>query len=108
MFSPILMICPLSIESLLCKPLMYKPVMLHHFSTLPNKVIFLSLRQWNTLINHPLLKMARKKYKKITGMIKKHLEKVPKVEAGQILYYFFEDSGLLGHYLDPGSIKTEK
>jgi len=51
---------------------------------------------------------GREKIKRITEMIKRHLEKVPKEDAGQILYYFFEDSGLLGHYLDPGSAKTEK
>ncbi len=48
------------------------------------------------------------KIKKITKMMKNHLEKVPKIDAGQILYYFFTDSGLLGHYLDPGSKRTEK
>jgi DNA helicase-2/ATP-dependent DNA helicase PcrA len=51
---------------------------------------------------------GKEKIIRITQMIKKHLEKVPKEEAGQILYYFFEDSGLLGYYLDPGSLKTEK
>ena len=51
---------------------------------------------------------GKEKINRITEMIKKHLEKVPKEEAGQILYYFFEDSGLLGYYLDPGSLKTEK
>jgi len=51
---------------------------------------------------------GKEKISKITAMIKKHLEKVPRVEAGQILYYFFEDSGLLGYYLDPGSARTEK
>ncbi|MGH7203643.1 MAG: ATP-dependent helicase [Candidatus Levyibacteriota bacterium] len=51
---------------------------------------------------------GKTKVKRITEMIKHHLEKVPHEQAGQILYYFFEDSGLLGHYLDPGSAKTEK
>jgi DNA helicase-2/ATP-dependent DNA helicase PcrA len=51
---------------------------------------------------------GKEKITRITDMIKRHLENVPKEEAGQILYYFFEDSGLLGYYLDPGSIKTEK
>ncbi|MEK7571065.1 MAG: ATP-dependent DNA helicase [Patescibacteria group bacterium] len=45
---------------------------------------------------------------RIVEMLKKHLEKVPTETAGQILYYFFEDSGLLGHYLDPGTIRTER
>jgi DNA helicase-2/ATP-dependent DNA helicase PcrA len=41
-------------------------------------------------------------------MMKRHLAKIPLDTAGQILYYFFEDSGLLGHYLDPKSQRTEK
>ncbi len=55
-----------------------------------------------------LTQEGKEKIQRITQMIKRHLEKVPKEEAGQILYYFFEDSGLLGYYLDPGSAKTEK
>ena len=41
-------------------------------------------------------------------MIKSHLQHVPQEQAGQMLYSFFEDSGLLGYYLDPGTAKTEK
>jgi DNA helicase II / ATP-dependent DNA helicase PcrA len=37
--------------------------------------------------------------KRITAMIKKHLRHVPRETAGQILYYFLEDSGLLQQYL---------
>ncbi len=51
---------------------------------------------------------GKEKIARIAEMIKKHLEQVPKEQAGQILYNFFEDSGLLGHYLDPGSARTEK
>ena len=51
---------------------------------------------------------GKEKMTKIVEMMKRHLEKVPRETAGQILYYFFEDSGLLGHYLDPRSLRTEK
>lgn len=51
---------------------------------------------------------TRDKVTRIADMIKRHLELIPKETAGQILYYFFEDSGLLGHYLDPDSSRTEK
>jgi DNA helicase II / ATP-dependent DNA helicase PcrA len=51
---------------------------------------------------------GKEKIKKITDMMKRHLGRVPQEPAGQILYYFFEDSGLLGHYLDPQSARTEK
>lgn len=50
---------------------------------------------------------GKQKITKILEMLKKHLELVPQEQAGQILYNFFEDSGLLGHYLDPGSLRTE-
>lgn len=51
---------------------------------------------------------GKEKSMQLVTMIKRHLEKVPTLSAGQILYYFFEDSGLLGHYLDPGNPRTEK
>lgn len=51
---------------------------------------------------------GKEKVTRITDMMKRHLARIPRETAGQILYYFFEDSGLLGHYLDPGSTRTEK
>ena len=51
---------------------------------------------------------GKEKISRIVAMMKRHLEKIPHDTVGQILYYFFEDSGLLGHYLDPASAKTEK
>ncbi len=51
---------------------------------------------------------GKEKVKKIVEMIKRHLSHVPQQTAGQILYYFFEDSGLMGYYLDPKTLKTER
>ncbi len=51
---------------------------------------------------------GKEKINRLIKMIKRHLEKVPLETAGQILYYFFDDSGLLGHYLDPKTPRTEK
>ena len=48
------------------------------------------------------------KFERIEDIIKKHLKLISNESAGQILYYFFEDSGLLGYYLDPKSVKTER
>jgi DNA helicase-2/ATP-dependent DNA helicase PcrA len=48
------------------------------------------------------------KFQRIEDMMKKHLKLLSTETAGQILYYFFEDSGLLGYYLDPKSAKTER
>ena len=53
-------------------------------------------------------KEGQEKIAKIISILKKHLSKIPNETAGQILYYFFEESGLLGHYLDPRSARTEK
>lgn len=55
-----------------------------------------------------LTKKGNEKISRILAMFKNHLEKISKEPAGQILYYFFEESGLLGHYLDPRSVRTEK
>src|SRR6185437_2846680 len=51
---------------------------------------------------------GKEKINHITTMLKKHLAKVPSETAGQLLYYFFEDSGLMGYYLDPKTPKTDK
>ncbi len=51
---------------------------------------------------------GKEKITRIVEMMKRHLSRIPKETAGQILYYFFEDSGLLGYYLDPKSQRTEK
>ncbi len=45
-----------------------------------------------------------KQFQTIYEMIMRHLKKVPKQTAGQILYYFLEDTGLLQKFL---SAKTE-
>ncbi len=55
-----------------------------------------------------LTKEGQEKIQRITEMMKRHLSRIPLDNAGQILYYFFEDSGLLGHYLDPKTQRTEK
>lgn len=51
---------------------------------------------------------GKEKIQRITQMLKKHMQLLSTETAGQILYYFFEDSGLLGYYLDPKSVKTEQ
>ncbi|MBI5044976.1 MAG: ATP-dependent helicase [Candidatus Levybacteria bacterium] len=48
-----------------------------------------------------------KKIKRVEEILKKHLQLLSTESAGQILYYFFEDSGLLGYYLDPKTSQTE-
>lgn len=48
------------------------------------------------------------KIKRVGEMLKKHLGLLATETAGQILFYFFEDSGLLGYYLDPKTPRTER
>lgn len=51
---------------------------------------------------------VKEKVKKIVAMIKKHLKQIPRQTAGQILYYFLEDSGILRKMLDLKSQQDEK
>lgn len=76
-----------------------------NFSKQHNITLFETMEQVETTM---LTSNGKEKVTTLLTMLKKHLEEVPHEQAGQILYHFFEDSGLLGHYLDPGSAKTEK
>lgn len=76
-----------------------------NFSKRGNMCLFEAMEQVD---NTMLTPEGKEKVHTIVAMIKKHLEQVPQEQAGQILYHFFEDSGLLGHYLDPASVRTEK
>ncbi len=51
---------------------------------------------------------TKQKLKEIYEMINRHLKRVPRDSAGQILYYFFEDSGLLKQYLSSINAIEEK
>lgn len=55
-----------------------------------------------------LNKETIEKLKTITDMIHRHLKLVPKETAGQILYYFFKDSGLLEKNVKASSEKEVK
>ena len=52
--------------------------------------------------------VTKEKVKRITLMINKHLKRIPRDTAGQILYYFLEDSGLLQNYLAASLPQDEK
>jgi len=51
---------------------------------------------------------TREKVKKIVKIIDRHLEKVKKETAGQLLYYFLQDTGLLQKLLNPDTPEAEK
>ncbi|MBI4078973.1 MAG: ATP-dependent helicase [Candidatus Levybacteria bacterium] len=51
----------------------------------------------------PIHEKTIEELQKIYSMLKRHLNLVPKETAGQILYYFLQDSGLLKKFLEPKS-----
>jgi DNA helicase-2/ATP-dependent DNA helicase PcrA len=53
-------------------------------------------------------KIGDEKVKVITDLVNKHLELVKKDSAGQILYYFLQDSGLIQTFINPDSPDAEK
>ncbi|MCX6705535.1 MAG: ATP-dependent helicase, partial [Candidatus Woesebacteria bacterium] len=53
-------------------------------------------------------KAGGEKVKKITDLITRHLSLVRKETAGQLLYYFLSETGLLVKMLSPESVEAEK
>lgn len=53
-------------------------------------------------------KETKKKVKDLVEMVERHLKLLPKETAGQIAYYFLQDSGLLQNMVDPKTAKDEK
>jgi DNA helicase II / ATP-dependent DNA helicase PcrA len=75
------------------------------FAKKKNLCLFEAMEQVDdTYLSDPV----KEKYKSIVQMINKHLGRVKNDSAGQILYYFFEDSGLLRRFVTPESPMDEK
>lgn len=51
---------------------------------------------------------SKEKIKKLISIINKHLKLVRKETAGQLLYYFLEETGLLTQLLNPNTMDVEK
>ncbi len=51
---------------------------------------------------------TREKIKKLTEIIRRHLKLVTKETAGQLLYYFLQDTGLIQKLLNPDTADAEK
>lgn len=51
---------------------------------------------------------SHEKITKIATIIKKHLDLIRKETAGQLLFYFLEDTGLLQNLLSPKNVEAEK
>lgn len=54
-----------------------------------------------------LKEATKEKIKKVVKMVKKHLDRVAKDTAGQILYYFLENSGLINKLASAKTVKEE-
>jgi len=51
---------------------------------------------------------TKEKVKKITGIVDRHLKLIKKETAGQLLYFFLEETGLIQNLINPDSIEAEK
>lgn len=72
-----------------------------NFAKKKNFSLFESLEQIDDTF---LSDETKENAKKLVEMIKSHLARVPRESAGQILYYFFENSGLLKSLLQPENV----
>lgn len=65
-------------------------------------------RKNNLLLFEAAERVGGEKVKKITEIINKHLGLIRKETAGQLLYYFLAECGLLQKMLSPESVEAEK
>jgi len=75
-----------------------------NFMKRKNYSLFQALEHIDELV---VKEKSKEKFKTLTKMIKKHLKLIPKQTAGQILYYFLEDSGLIKSILEYKTLKEE-
>ncbi|HSW88978.1 MAG TPA: ATP-dependent DNA helicase, partial [Candidatus Saccharimonadales bacterium] len=52
--------------------------------------------------------ITKEKIEKITKMIRQHMSRISKDTAGQILYYFLENTGMMQTFVNPTNIHEEK
>lgn len=82
---------------------------LFNYSKRKNLFLFETLEKISEGQNDILLKdHTKEKIKEIVTMIHNHLKRVPKDTAGQILYFFLQDSGLLATTLSSQTSVDEK
>ncbi|MBI2025972.1 MAG: ATP-dependent helicase [Candidatus Levybacteria bacterium] len=79
-------------------------VSLLNFSKRKNFSLFEALENVDQLV---LKQKGKEKIKKLVKMIKRHLKLIPKNTAGQILYYFLEESNLIKRILEYKTLKEE-
>lgn len=68
-----------------------------------NISLFASCEKFSAILSES----GKKKIEMLVSMIYKHLERISKETAGQIAYYFLQDSGLLQFFTTLASVKDE-
>ncbi len=76
-----------------------------NYSRKNNLLLFEALKETKSLM---IAEQTKETLEKIYKLISSHLDQVSKSTAGQILYYFLQDSGYLNHILSSKSGKSEK
>lgn len=87
----------------------YRLLCIEHFGISGRELADLGnyARKNNVSLFEAAEKIGSEKVKKITEIINKHLDLVKKETAGQLLYYFLQDSGLLIKLLSPETAEAE-
>lgn len=88
----------------------YKVLNIDHFGVSPREIATIGnyAKKLNLSLFEAAEKIGSEKVKEITKLVEKHLALVKKETAGQIVYYFLENSGLLNELVSPDSAGVEK
>jgi DNA helicase-2/ATP-dependent DNA helicase PcrA len=87
----------------------YRLLSIDHFGIFGREMAELGnyARKNNVSLFEAAEKIGSEKVKKILEIINKHLDLVKKETAGQLLYYFLEETGLLQKLLSPETVEAE-
>ncbi|KKU10706.1 MAG: hypothetical protein UX13_C0005G0019, partial [Candidatus Woesebacteria bacterium GW2011_GWB1_45_5] len=88
----------------------YRLLSIDHFDIPGRELATLGIyaRKYNLSLFEAAEKMGGEEIQKLLKIIKKHLDLVKKDTAGQLLYFFLEETGLLKKLLSPESAEAEK
>lgn len=91
-------------------PSFYKVVSMEGFNINSRDIAALGnyARKYNISLFEAAEKSENEKILNVVNIIHKHLGLIKKESAGQILYYFLEESGVLQKILDPNNADAEK
>jgi len=91
-------------------PSFYKVLNIDHFGITPREVAAIGnyAKRLNLSLFEAAEKVGSEKVKEIISLVEKHLALIKKETAGQIVYYFLEDSSLLKELLSPDTAGAQK